>query len=84
MRQLTASLLNIDEADLTIDVLDKLAVLSNHEWQMQLILVDNGSRPDQVQRLFEWVLANKDRFMEVLFVTASRNTGACLKTLDLS
>jgi GT2 family glycosyltransferase len=75
MHRLTVSLLNINEADLTIDVLNKLASLSDQDWQIQLLLMDNGSRPDQVQTLFEWVLANKIRFLEVLFVMASKNIG---------
>jgi GT2 family glycosyltransferase len=75
MYHLTASLLNINEAALTIDVLDKLAGLPDKNWQIQLVLVDNGSRPDQVQPLFEWVLKNKQRFYEVLFISASKNLG---------
>jgi len=35
----------------------------------------NGSRDDQVRQLLEWFLANKERFAEALFVTASRNLG---------
>jgi len=76
MRNLTASLLNINEAQLTVDILDKLACLSAEDWAVQLILVDNGSRDDQVRWLSNWFFANKDHFAEVLFVTASRNLGA--------
>jgi len=75
MYQLTTSLLNIDEAALTINVLDNLAGLSDQDWQVQLILVDNGSRADEVRTLYEWFLANKSRFKEVLFVMASANLG---------
>src|SRR5262249_12237697 len=75
-RQLTASVLNIDQAILTIDVLDKLAALSRQGWQLQLILVDNGSQTDHLTLLRDWVSANKHRFEEVLFVAASRNLGA--------
>ena len=75
MYSVTASLLNINEAALTIGVLGKLAGLPDKDWQVQLVLVDNGSRPDQAQPLFEWVLTNKQRFHEVLFITASKNLG---------
>ena len=75
MNRLTASLLNIDEAALTIGVLNKLTDLSDQGWQIQLILVDNGSRPGELQKLHEWFLANKDRYSETLFIVASRNLG---------
>jgi O-antigen biosynthesis protein len=75
-RQLTVSLLNINEADLTTDVLNKLAALSNEGWSVQLILVDNGSQTDQLKLLQDWISANKNRFEEVLFVASSRNLGA--------
>jgi len=76
MRHLTASLLNINEAQLTINVLEKLARLPSEGWAVQLILVDNGSRNDQLRPLSDWFLANKHRFAEMLFITASRNLGA--------
>ena len=76
MKHLTISLLNIDEAILTIDVLDKLALLSDQDWKIQLIMVDNGSRADQLQLLQDWFTSNKRRFEETLFVAASRNLGA--------
>lgn len=76
MRYLTASLLNIDESQLTINVLEKLACLSQEDWAIQLILVDNGSRDDEIQQLWDWILASKDYFADVLFVTAFRNLGA--------
>jgi len=43
MRNLTASVLNINEAQLTIDVLDKLARLSAKDWAVQLIVVASPS-----------------------------------------
>jgi GT2 family glycosyltransferase len=76
MRSLTASLLNINQARLTIDVLDKLGHLLAENWAIQLILVDNGSHPDQVRQLSDWFLANKGCFAEVLFIAASRNLGS--------
>jgi GT2 family glycosyltransferase len=76
MRQLTASLLNIDQAQLSLGVLQQLARLAAREWAVQLVLVDNGSRPEQLQELLDWFCAQKERFAEVLFVSASRNLGA--------
>jgi GT2 family glycosyltransferase len=76
MRRLTVSLLNINEPDLTIDILNKLAVLAQQDWQMQLILVDNASESDRLQPLFDWYLTNRHHFDELLFVAASRNLGA--------
>jgi GT2 family glycosyltransferase len=75
MRNMTVSLLNINQAQLTIDVLDKLARLPAGDWSIQLIVVDNGSRQDQVQLLIDWFLVNREQFAEVLFVAASRNLG---------
>ena len=74
-KQFTASVLNIDRAALTIDVIDGLAALSNEGWLIQLVLVDNGSQPDQLRALHDWVTANRNRFEEVVFVSASKNLG---------
>jgi GT2 family glycosyltransferase len=76
MRHLTASLLNINEAQLTMNVLDKLARLSAQGWAVQMILVDNGSEPNQLQRLLDWFSAAKNQFAELLLIAASRNLGA--------
>ena len=75
MRHVTVSLLNINEAPLTINVLEKLAQLSTQDWAVQLILVDNGSEVEHLRPLLDWFVAHKDRFVEFLFVTASRNLG---------
>lgn len=75
MRHLTVSLLNINEAQLTIDILDKLAQLSTQDWAIQLILVDNGSDAAQLHQLLDWFATNKTRFVEFLWVAASRNLG---------
>lgn len=76
MRYLTASLLNIDRAQLTIQVMDRLAHLPADDWAVQLILVDNGSADDQLRELSDWIATHKHRFAETLFVAASRNLGA--------
>jgi GT2 family glycosyltransferase len=75
MRNLTISLLNINQAQLTLKLLDQLARLSAENWAVQLVWVDNGSRDDQICQLSEWFLANKERFEQALFVTANRNLG---------
>ena len=75
MYSLTVSLLNINQAQLTISLLDQLARLSAEDWAVQLVWVDNGSRDDQVRQLSGWFLANKERFAQALFVTACRNLG---------
>jgi GT2 family glycosyltransferase len=75
MRSLTVGVLNLNEASLTIDVLDKVALLSKAGWDTQLIVVDNGSSDDQVQCLTDWFLANKGQFAEASFIAASRNLG---------
>jgi GT2 family glycosyltransferase len=76
MSSLTVGVLNLNGASLTIDVLDKVALLSKAGWDTQLIVVDNGSADDEAQCLTDWFLANKGQFAEVLFIAASRNLGA--------
>ncbi|MCB0177365.1 MAG: glycosyltransferase family 2 protein [Anaerolineae bacterium] len=76
MHNLTVSLLNINEAELTINILNKLARFADEDWAIQVILVDNGSRQEQIQELSDWVFENKAHFAEVLFITASHNLGA--------
>lgn len=75
MSSLTVGVLNLNEASLTVDVLDKVALLSKAGWDTQLIVVDNGSADDEVQCLTDWFLANKGQFAEALFIAASRNLG---------
>ncbi|HID61157.1 MAG TPA: glycosyltransferase [Anaerolineae bacterium] len=75
MRSLTVGVLNLNVASLTIDVLDKVALLSKAGWDTQLIVVDNGSTDDEVKCLTDWFLANKGQFAEVLFIAASHNLG---------
>jgi GT2 family glycosyltransferase len=74
-RELTVSLLNIDQAALTVGVLEPLAALSSKEWALHVVLVDNGSRTDELASLHNWVAANRDRFASVLFIASSRNLG---------
>ena len=75
MSSLTIGVLNLNEASLTIDVLDKVALLSEAGWDTQLIVVDNGSADKEVHCLTDWFLANKEQFAEALFIAASRNLG---------
>lgn len=74
-RELTVSLLNIDQAALTMQVLEPLAALSGEDWRIRLILVDNGSGAGEFTVLQDWMWANRTRFEEVLFVASSRNLG---------
>jgi GT2 family glycosyltransferase len=75
-RELTVSLLNIDQAALTVQVLEPLAALADDGWRVRLILVDNGSRADELTVLQAWMWANRSRFEEALFVSSSRNLGS--------
>jgi GT2 family glycosyltransferase len=75
-QELTVSLLNLDQAALTIQVLEPLAALSGEDWRIRLILVDNGSRAEELARLQDWMSMNRTRFEETLFVAASRNLGS--------
>jgi O-antigen biosynthesis protein len=73
--ELTVSLLNIDRAALTIQVLEPLAALSGQGWLIQVVLVDNGSRADELTMLQDWVTANQSRFEELQFVASPTNLG---------
>ncbi len=76
MHHLTVGILNINQAQLTIDVLANLARLPDDVWSVQLILVDNGSSAEQLQELTTWFSENSGSFAEVLFISAFRNLGA--------
>lgn len=52
-----------------------MAELSEAGWDIQLIVVDNGSDNDEAQCLADWFLSNKHRFLESIFVAASHNLG---------
>jgi len=75
VNSLTVGVLNLNEASLTIDVLDKVALLPKAGWDTQLIVVDNGSADDEVQCLADWFLVNRSPFAEALLIAASRNLG---------
>jgi GT2 family glycosyltransferase len=70
---LTVGILNLDRGAMTIRLLDQVACLLEANWDIQLIVVDNGSA--EIRQLTEWFLANKDGFREVLFIAASHNLG---------
>jgi GT2 family glycosyltransferase len=74
-RELTVSLLNIDQAALTVSVLEPLAAYSKIDWALHVVLVDNGSRTDELAGLHNWVAANRDGFASVLFIASSKNLG---------
>lgn len=75
MSSLTVGILNLNEAAMTLQLLDQVAQLPEAGWDIQLIVVDNGSANDEVQHLADWFLSNKHQFVESLFVGASRNLG---------
>jgi GT2 family glycosyltransferase len=75
MSSLTVGILNLNEAAMTVQLLDQVAQLPEAEWDIQLIVVDNGSANDEVQHLTDWFLSNKHQFVESIFVKVSRNLG---------
>jgi GT2 family glycosyltransferase len=75
MSSLTVGILNLNEAAMTVQLLDQVAQLPEAGWDIQLIVVDNGSINDEVQRLTDWFLSNKHRFEESIFLGASCNLG---------
>ena len=76
MRHMTVGVLNLNQAHLTIDILQNLARLSPQDWRVQMILVDNGSLSSDVYQLFDWTMSHNSHFAEVLFVSSSSNLGA--------
>lgn len=75
MSSLTVGILNLNEAAMTVQLLDQVAQLPEAGWDIQLIVVDNGSINDEVQRLTDWFLSNKHQFEESIFLGASCNLG---------
>jgi GT2 family glycosyltransferase len=72
---LSVGVLNFDQADMTVQMLDQVAELSEAGWGIQLIVVDNGSAKNEVQHLTDWFVSNRHRFVESIVVGASRNLG---------
>lgn len=70
---LTVGILNLDQETMTVRLLDQVTRLLKANWDIQLIVVDNGSA--EISQLMQWFLANKQRFREVLFVAVSHNLG---------
>jgi GT2 family glycosyltransferase len=70
---LTIGILNLNQESMTISLLDQVTHLLEANWDIQLIVVDNGSA--EIRQLTEWFLANKDGFREVLFIAVSHNLG---------
>jgi GT2 family glycosyltransferase len=70
---LTVGILNLNQAAMSIRLLDQVACLLDAEWDIQLIVVDNGSA--EIRQLTQWFLANKQGFRDVLFIAASHNLG---------
>lgn len=75
MSLLTVGILNLNKAAMTVRLLDQVAQLPEAGWDIQLIVVDNGSADDDVQHLTDWFLSNRRRFEESVIIEASRNLG---------
>jgi GT2 family glycosyltransferase len=75
MPSLTVGILNLNQTDMTAQMLDQVAELPEAGWDIQLIVVDNGSARNEVVRLTDWFLSNRNRFVESIFVGISRNLG---------
>jgi GT2 family glycosyltransferase len=75
VRRLSVGVLNLDRADLTLDVLTRLAALNGDVWAVETIVVDNGSREEDAARLAAWCRAHDGRFASLLLVRALRNLG---------
>ena len=58
---------------MTMQLLDQLILLSDAGWDIQLIVVDNGS--NDFHRLTQWFRINNGRFAEALIVGSSSNLG---------
>lgn len=75
MPSLSVGVLNLNEAAMTVRLLNQVAQLPKAGWDVQLIVVDNGSANDEIRHLTDWFLSNKHRFVESIVVEASRNLG---------
>lgn len=74
MPSLTVGTMNLNQAAMTVQLLDQVIQLSEAGWDIQLIVVDNGSA--DIHELAEWFRVNNGRFVDTLFVVSSRNLGA--------
>lgn len=76
MRSVSIGLINVNQSALTISMMERLAEAADRGYSAQLVLVDNGSAPDDLARLEGWVDANGGRFSDVAFFDAGENLGA--------
>jgi GT2 family glycosyltransferase len=67
--------MTINETRLTLGVLEALASLSQRDWAVQLILLDNGSERGEIQILRKWFTENGDRFGDAHLHEADTNIG---------
>jgi GT2 family glycosyltransferase len=72
---LTVGILNFNAAAMTVQLLDQLVELSEAGWDIQLIVVDNGSAKNAFQHLSDWFVSNRHQFVESIVVGASHNLG---------
>jgi len=70
---LCVGILNFNQADMTVQLLDQLIQLPEAGWDIQLIVVDNGSA--DIHELAEWFRIKRGCFAETLFVVSSHNLG---------
>lgn len=75
MPSLTIGILNLNGAAITTQLLDQILQLPRSKWNIQLIVVDNGSTTSEVQHLTNWFSNNKQHFREAIFITISHNLG---------
>jgi GT2 family glycosyltransferase len=73
MPSLTVGILSLNQAAMTMQLLDQLILLAEAGWDIQLIVVDNGS--NDFHRLTQWFRINNGRFAEALIVGSSSNLG---------
>jgi len=75
-RHIAVGVLNINQPELTIGVLEALAQLPDDRWAVELVVVDNGSDPEMLGPLRDWIAANQSRFAKVALAALHENVGA--------
>jgi len=75
-RSISIGLININQSGLTIAMMEKLAGLSRRGWSAQLIVIDNGSEQEDLNRLREWIDSHSASFADTDFTATGENLGA--------
>lgn len=76
MRPVTIGVINLDQAELTIAMLERLAELPSDLWSVQLILIDNGSASEDTMKLRRWIGDHASSFGDIVFLETGKNLGA--------